>query len=236
MDTEEGRHLLESLGLVVDNEWDAMVPGDRHTTVWFWMQLKATQLADEGKISELRLQTICNAVTLIRDKANNIMSGLNWDEPPPYVSVIGTLVNFNLMIFSVGKGVEWAVWYNDTGGRVWLCPKMYFEVLLLLSYNALFSMLFDLSLTLYNPFGPRCIDLPHNIVGGGIRRLAKRLATGEDVPRNMDTDHGPGHSFETTSDEGLAIPEHDDIRQRRRSLFRHGFLSHLSQTRSSGRR
>jgi hypothetical protein len=52
------------------------------------MQLKATKLAEEGKISELRLQTICNALSLIRDRANNIMSTLNWDEPPPYVSVI----------------------------------------------------------------------------------------------------------------------------------------------------
>ncbi len=33
MDTKEGRQLLENLGLVVDDEWDAMFPGDRHTTV-----------------------------------------------------------------------------------------------------------------------------------------------------------------------------------------------------------
>jgi hypothetical protein len=55
------------------------------------------------------------------------MSTLNWDEPPPYVSVIGTLVNFNLLILSVGKGIEWAVWFYDTNGRVWLSPKMYIE-------------------------------------------------------------------------------------------------------------
>lgn len=79
-DTEEGRQLfLESLGLLVDDEWDAMVAGDRHTTVWFWMQLKASKLADEGKISELRLQTICNAATLIRDRANDLMSVLDRD-------------------------------------------------------------------------------------------------------------------------------------------------------------
>jgi hypothetical protein len=228
MDTEEGRQLLESLGLMVDDEWDAMVPGDRHTTVWFWMQVKATRLADEGKISELRLQTICNAITLIRDRANNIMSDLNLDEPPPYVSVIGTLVNFNLMILSIGKGVEWAVWFYDTNGSVWASPKMYFEVFLLLSYSALFSMLFDLSQTLYSPFGPRGIDLPHNIVGGGIRRLAKRLAAGEDIPRNMDNDNGSGHGFEESPNEGLAIPEHVGNGQRR-SLFGHGLLSQLSQ-------
>jgi hypothetical protein len=46
VDAEEGRQLLESLGLVVDDEWDAMVPGERHTTVWFWLQLKARKLAD----------------------------------------------------------------------------------------------------------------------------------------------------------------------------------------------
>ena len=234
IDTEEGRQLFESLGLVVDDEWDAMVAGDRHTTVWFWMQLKATKLTNEGKISELRLQTICNAVTLIRDRANDLMSALNWDEPPPYVSVIGILVNFNLMIFSAWKGIEWAVWFYDTNGRVWLSPKMYFEVFLLLSYNAIFAMLFDLSQTLYNPFGPRGIDLPHNVVGGGIRRLAKRLATGEDIiPRNVDTDYGPGHSFETIPSDGRSIPERVDISQtRRRSQKRISLLSHGLSIRS----
>jgi len=134
------------------------------------------------------------------------------------------------MIFSAWKGIEWAVWFYDTNGRVWLSPKMYFEVFLLLSYNTIFAMLFDLSQTLYNPFGPRGIDLPHNIVGGGIRWLAKRLATGEDIiPRNMDTDYGPGHSFETSPNDGLtdkAISKHVGmIRQRRRrSLLSHGFM------------
>jgi hypothetical protein len=241
IDTEEGRGLLESLGLLVDDEWDAMVPGDRHTTVWFWIQLKATKLADEGKISELRLQTICNAISLIRARANDLMSVLNWDEPPPYVSVVGILVNLNLMILSLWKGIEWAVWFYDTNGRVWLSPKMYFEVFLLLIYNTIFAMLFDLSQTLYNPFGPRRIDLPHNIVGGGLRRLAKRLATGEDIPRNMNNDYGPGHGFAPSPNDGLTdevIPD-VDIRQKRMSLLSPGLLiRNHSQSRiySSNRR
>jgi hypothetical protein len=60
---------------------------------------------------------------------------------------------------------------------------MYIEVLLLLTYSALFSMLFDLSQTLYNPFGPRNLDLPHTLLVeayGGLRRglLLARISLG----------------------------------------------------------
>lgn len=104
-------------------------------------------------------------------------------------------------------------------------------MLLLLAYNAIFAMLSDLSQTLYNPFGPRCIDLPHDIVVGGIRRLAKRLANGENITMNMDTDYGPGHSFETSMDDEMEIPEHVDIRQRKSGLLIHGLLGHISDRR-----
>jgi hypothetical protein len=55
MYTEEGRQLLESLGLVVDDEWDATVPGDRHTTVWFWMQLKTQSNEVSGRGKDIRV-------------------------------------------------------------------------------------------------------------------------------------------------------------------------------------
>jgi hypothetical protein len=38
----------------------------------------------------------------------------------------------------------------------------------------------------------------------------------------MDTDYGPGHSFEASLNEELEIPEeHIDMRQGRRSIFSH---------------
>ena len=34
IDTNEARHFLESSNLIIMDEWEAMVDGDRHTTVW----------------------------------------------------------------------------------------------------------------------------------------------------------------------------------------------------------
>ena len=106
MDTIDAKKHLKSLGLLADGEWEAMVPGDRHTTVWLWLQMKAVQLGEQKIItSDIHVQTICNAVTLIRDRANDMMSVIDRDQPFPYTSICGILVNFNLLLTAVWKGV-----------------------------------------------------------------------------------------------------------------------------------
>jgi hypothetical protein len=106
MDTLDAKKHLQSLGLLADGEWEAMVSGDRHTTVWLWLQVKAVQLGEQKIItSDIHVQTICNAVTLIRDKANDMMSVIDRDQPFPYTSVCGILVNFNLLLTALWKGV-----------------------------------------------------------------------------------------------------------------------------------
>ena len=83
-----------------------MVEGDRHTTVWLWMQTKAVKLGNEGIINQVHhVQTLCNAVTLIRDRANDLMSSLNRDQPFPYANICGQLVNVYLMLNALWKGV-----------------------------------------------------------------------------------------------------------------------------------
>ena len=83
IDTTEGQKYLLLSRLLVGNEWDRMVDGDRHTTVWYWIQSKAKQMKDRGQIDAYELQTVCNAVTLSRDRANDLMSSLDRDQPPP---------------------------------------------------------------------------------------------------------------------------------------------------------
>ena len=61
---------------------------DRHTTAWYWVQAKAKRLKDQGKIDGHELKTICSAVTLSRDKAKDLMSCIDRDQPPPYVSIL----------------------------------------------------------------------------------------------------------------------------------------------------
>ena len=63
---------------------------------------------------------------------------------------------------------------------------MYVEIFILFSYSMVFGLLYDLCHTLYNPFGPRCLDVPHKVVGGGIRRMAIEFSKGH-TPPTMET-------------------------------------------------
>ena len=89
-----------------------MVNGDRHTTVWYWIQARAREISERGIIDANGLQTICNAVTLC-DMANDLMSPIDRDQPPPYIFVCAILINVNLLLYSMTKGMIWSTWMND---------------------------------------------------------------------------------------------------------------------------
>ena len=105
---------LKHFGLLVEGEWEAMVPGDRHTTVLLWMQTKAVKLGNEKIIDpSIHVQTICQAVSLLRDKTNDLMSSLSCDSPIPYTSIVGVLVRYTLLLQAAWKGV--VSWYMVWG-------------------------------------------------------------------------------------------------------------------------
>ena len=159
-DADEGKEYLELSGLLAEDEWETMVKGDRHTTVWYWIQAKASEISERGAIDAYRLQTICNAVTSSRDKANDLMSPVDRDQPPPYIFVCAILINVNLLLYSMWKGMIWSTWMNDAGGSVFTEPRLYCDILILHVYTLIFSQLFDVCALLYNPFGSRGIDVP----------------------------------------------------------------------------
>jgi len=176
MDDEKGREYLKSLRLLKDGEWECMVNGDRHSTVWCWIQSQARGLTEEGIIqSEVAFQTICQAVTLSRDKANDMMSCIDRDQPSPYSLACALLVNMNIVFETLSKGFKWAIMLNEVGSlfTLYSLPATWFDIVGLLFYTMIFAMLYDLCFVLYNPFGPRTlIDIPHSVVGAGIRKLA----------------------------------------------------------------
>lgn len=178
IDTDESREYLEALDLLRETEWDSMVNGDRHTTVWWWVQTKAAQLEREGKISDIGFQTLCQAVTLSRDKANDLMSPIDRDQPPPYSMIIAILVNVYLFLNAMASGVQWGVWQFERGADILTYPKYYNSIFVLFTKTFIFAALYDLSVTLYNPFGARSIDIPHRAVSTGIRKLAMDLGDG----------------------------------------------------------
>ena len=93
MDSDEGKAYLEGSGLLHLGEWDHLVPGDRHTTVFWWIQLKVHNLRDEDIIRrDIFAANIFGAITDMRARANDMMSSLDRDQPFPYTALCGALV------------------------------------------------------------------------------------------------------------------------------------------------
>ena len=74
MDSPEGEAHLTRAGLVADGEWAAMVGGDRHTTVFWWIGTELARLADSNILSEERLVTLLRSVGSMRGQANDVRS------------------------------------------------------------------------------------------------------------------------------------------------------------------
>eukprot|EP00947_MAST-08B_sp_MAST-8B-sp1_P003693 g3693.t1 len=193
IDTNAGRDFLLSSGLLVEGEWDKLVNGDRHTTVYWWLNVELARLADQGIISEQRLQTLCGLIAAGRAQANDLMSSLDRDAPFPYTHLCGLLVGINLLIMSTWKGVEWALWLHAMGGAGLIAsPKWWVDMVVLVSWNVSYKALYDVVYVLHNPFGSRRIDVAHEVIGGGIRRLSNALMAGNPSlpPRGLEPSEG----------------------------------------------
>ena len=51
------------------------------------------------------------------------------------------------------------------------------NLVILLLWNASYAAMFDIAKTLHNPFGNRRIDVAHEAIGKGLRKLADALCT-----------------------------------------------------------
>jgi hypothetical protein len=195
IDTEEAREYLDNLSLIKLDEWERMINGNRHTTIYFWIQDRVAKSAKVGHISAIEFQTLCTAITHSRDKANDLMGPISRNQPPPYIFVCASLINIHLFLTSMATGLKWAIWMYDSedseglGLAVWKEPRMSFGVIVLYLYTSIYAMLFDVCTMLYNPFGPRKIDIEHFRVGGGVRALAKGLSGNEVCPETSDFDY-----------------------------------------------
>ncbi len=182
--TEDAREYLEALNLLEDDEWDILINANENSTVYWWMITKAAALHADDEISGIHFQVLSNAITSCREKGNDLMSRNDKDQPRPYCFICAMLVNLNLLLTSLSKGLQWAIMMFDSGGEIFLRPVIYVEIFILFTYNAIFAMLFDLCSALYNPFGPRAIDLPHAKISQEMRTFAKEVSMGE-APSSM---------------------------------------------------
>eukprot|EP00440_Ansanella_granifera_P009346 gb/GFBE01010128.1/.p1 GENE.gb/GFBE01010128.1/~~gb/GFBE01010128.1/.p1 ORF type:complete len:380 (+),score=67.40 gb/GFBE01010128.1/:1-1140(+) len=191
MDSDEGYKFLLQEKLVCEQEWEAMVPGDRHTTVVTWIQQRLVTLHQQGAIPIEYVRKVTEDITSFRGLANDIMGCLNTDRPYAYASLVGLLVNINLLIMSTWKGVEWSTWYNSFGPEVFEQPKWWLDVLVLVVWNMSYRALYDLATILHNPFGPRRLDVPHETVSVGLRKFMEQMMAGANVAPQVEASSAP---------------------------------------------
>lgn len=169
---------LEDRQLLYPGEWDAMVKGDRHTTVYFWIQSYMVRLEREGLVHASYVLSFSQAVARARSQANDLMSSLSRDLPFPYVNLCYVLVYLNVLIFSTHRGVLWAVWLYGFGPQnLVLQPKFWVDLLATFAWNMSYTSLYHLCYVLYNPFGNDKNSVAHETIGGGLDVLAKSIAT-----------------------------------------------------------
>ena len=85
-----------------------------------------------------------------------------------------------MVIFSTWKGVEWSLWLHAFGDELPAQPHFWIDLIVLFAWNVSYKALYDLGYVLYNPFGERRLDVAHETIGGGIRRLAFEIAAVDD--------------------------------------------------------
>ena len=179
MDSEMGLQHLNRMSLLEPGEWEAMVPGDRHSTIFWWIQMELTRLQKEGIIPIEYVCVAANHISAMRAQANDLMSSLDRDKPFPYVALCGLLVEMNVFMFSTWKGAQWAVWYRAFGDDFHKQSKFWVDIIVLFLWNMGYVGLYDLGYFLHNPFGGRRVDVAHELIWGGIRTLSSELALGE---------------------------------------------------------
>ena len=177
MDADKSREFLLGSDLLQPGEWEAMVPGDRHSTVFFWISTELVRLQRAGVIEPEATAGLNGYVSSMRGQANDLMSSLDRDKPYSYASLCGLLVQINIVIMSSWKGVEWAIWLHSFGGRLTEQPKFWVDIVALFAWNTSYKALYDLSYQLHNPFGDRQLDVAHEVIGSGIRQLAAQIAS-----------------------------------------------------------
>lgn len=201
MDSEETKEHLLKEGLLSDNgEWELLVPGDRHTTVYYWIQSHFVQLSNAGYIPQEYVLGLSQSVARARAQANDLMSALDRDLPFPYVHLCFVLVVLNVFLFSTFKGILWSTWFVQHGDAIWQQPVLWVDVATTFAWNLSYTSMYQLCYVLYHPFQAGSeLSVAHTTISKGIRRLAEELARHERLPVVIESTEHPSNIVIMTS-------------------------------------
>ena len=113
-DSDEAREFMISgdFALLDQQEWDAMIPNDRNTSIFLWIMLKCKLIMELGHITPIEFTHLLSATTAMRTISHDLMARLSVDLPYPYASTIGYLVH--IVVFLQARGtlhvMGWMGW------------------------------------------------------------------------------------------------------------------------------
>ena len=152
MDSRKGQEYLKALNVCQDDEWERTMEGDRHNTVFYWIQSTVKKWNADGEMSDYAFQKTWESCADCSGAATYMTSQIYSDQPMPYITVCAILVDLHLLFEMLGAGFSWAIIQYETNGRIWLQPGMYLDVIYLFLYTAIFAMLFEVYTDVYDPF------------------------------------------------------------------------------------
>lgn len=189
---------LERGSLLERNEWDSLVPGEPHNTVWFWMTDAVNRLAARQLLTNpYCLNSIVEAIANMRDKGHDMKGSVGGDLPYPYVMLVKFFVQVVMItnvIYLGFQGIPDAAAEPSSGaftpfasGRL---DGVTVSVLLftVLTLNCALHATTDLHILLETPFGKRRVDLPHEPLLDEVRRYASIL---REPPASPNCGHFP---------------------------------------------
>jgi len=178
MDDEAARTFLEGRGLLTMGEWDLLVPGDRHTTVYFWILCACRQARKRGIITDHEFTLIAESISNCRGVANDLLDLLPNGFPFAYTQLVNFITKAFILFIAINGGFTMnARWRANPN------PSASFWIgyaIMLWACHACFQGLLDLQYVLHNPFLGDIHGVPHeNIVYGQIGKFTDYMTTGK---------------------------------------------------------
>lgn len=214
--------LLQS-GVLMEGEWQHMIPGDRHTTVFYWMTSSLNRLyIRTNVIHKDAMKHVYGSVLKLQVESADLMSCVDHDLPYPYVHLVHFIVKALLIFNMCSMAISYRLTLNAHGDNSELAGAIVIVVANSFFFNFLYQGIVDLHATLTNPFGHRRLDINHSVLAStALRTLALNITKGDgphpgkyhNSPKLVPSEvaqymyHGvrPGHSDEHPQPSGRAV-------------------------------
>jgi hypothetical protein len=152
-DSMQTKSWLQKLSLVTNDEWDRMVPDERHSTVYAWLLTASHQASVDGFLSMHEAAEMHTSIKATLGAANEMIDSQKDIIPLPYARVVTILVKSYIAICSTefGMTIANAKYSQQVRAAV---PASYVLLSLVAVYliSSCMQALLDLNVLLHSPF------------------------------------------------------------------------------------